>query len=324
MAIPPTDEDARSGRPGFYLADSPSWVSQYLDDCEVRLSPETVETYRKKLAIFTTWWQTHASETPLTGTVALAYDRWLTTEGTVSGRPVTERSRGLHLSAVRRWCAFLVSHARLQSNPFTRITVRRADWLSHGFLKFGEVKRLLRAFDDSDPLQFRDYLLALLMLRTGAREGELSAANLGDLSTMGQEGVLLLRSKGKQTQEPVLLRPDVKQKLDRYLLWRQQTDRLPHTAPLFVNLRAGVGSRMTPRHMRRRIKQALRRAGLTQSDLSAISLRHTAAFQALLNKAPLKSVQLMMRHESIETTKVFSRQLERLRQGGERYLDHLR
>lgn len=308
---------------GFYSSDCHTWVDQYLDDCALHLAPETVTTYKKKLATFVSWWRTHAHASPFTLKLALTYDSWLRTDWTIHGRPCTERSRGLYLSAVRQWAHYLVKQHQLQQNPFVQISVKRADWLVHGFLTFGDIKRLLQSFDHSQIEEFRDYLLMLLMLRTGAREGELSNATVGDVTSIGTEGLLTLNSKGKRRREPVLLRPDVKQKLDRYLAWRQQSRSLTPASPLFANVRTDDGVRMTPRHMRRRIKHAFQRVGLTQPNLSALSLRHAAAFQALLKKAPLSSVQMLMRHESIETTKVFERQLERVRRGGERYLDHL-
>ena len=100
---------------------------------------------------------------------------------------------------------------------------------------------------------------------------------------------------------------------------------VPPDAPLFTKDRAWrrrwegirpVGDeRLTPDDIRRRLKPYF--------NFRLMALRQTAAVHALMRGAPLDGVQEMMRHESIETTKLYKKIANRLQRGGERFLDHL-
>lgn len=297
-----------------------TWVTQFLSSCEVELATETLDTYRRKLSRFLSWWAGLAPRPLCTAQLAFRYARHLEDQAGSS------RSHNLHFAVLRRWGWYLVTQGRLETNPWQRVVPpRQPVQLSTDWLVFREIKQLLQSFDCEKLSQHRDAVLCRLMLKTGARETELARARLKDLRPIGPDGTeawLTLQSKGKQTEEPVLLVASLKQDLDDYLRRRYPSGAYPPDAPLFTTYTDDDERPMPPREMRRRITAALRRAGIKRPGITPLSLRQTAGKQALAKKAPPVAVQEMLRHEHLRTTKRLIDQEHRRATAAERFLSH--
>lgn len=305
---------------GCRLAESDYWRDRYIQEQShssetTRLSPETMATYGQKIQLFLDWWTQHAPEHALTQALAQAYQVWLLAEWT-EHRRFTKRSYGLCLSGIRRWGTFLVAQHVLAANPFRTIRgPERADSHASGFLTRPDAEHLLATFDRTRLIEHRDYVICLVMLTHGARETELAQATVGDVD--GAQ--LSLNSKGKKKREAVPLTPAVITDIQAYLAHRRALGEIvTPSSPLLAPVRTFDTPRnahMRSHEMRRRIKLALARATLTTRHLTGLSLRHTAAIQAFLDKTPFDEVQAMMRHTDKHTTKIFERRANRIRDG---------
>ena len=78
---------------------------------------------------------------------------------------------------------------------------------------------------------------------------------------------------------------------------------------------------MTTRSISRLIKNALLKADINDKRLTAHSLRHTAITNALKGGANLQEVKTMARHANINTTLIYSHNLERMANPAERFID---
>ena len=311
----------KSGRTLITPDQASTLIAAFLHERASVIADTTVATYARKLATFHEWWQQHEPTLPVSETLATRYACWLATPGTRS-----KASQGLHLSAVRQWGCFLLAAGHLSVNPFAAVSgPPRARWLRHRLLTRTNLQTLLKQFPVTTLVGQRDYLLAALMIRTGARESELAAANIGDLTEYGEEGsLLLLHSKGKAKQEPVVVRPDPSTKLWAYLRQRYPDGRFPSQDPLFTNHHPhSRGERMTTRGMRKQLKAGFKEAGLAQPHVTALSLRLSGGALAYRKGASPSELKRTMRHESIQTTQVLIDQVNRIRFGAERYLDDI-
>lgn len=295
------------------------------------LTPDTVRTYQRRLETFLTWWSTHAPARPLDARLGRDFIAWVRgARESPTGhppQPFSPLSGNLLLSAARRWCAALVQAGRLAENPFASIEgIRCPRRIRHRLLSSQDIRRILAAFRQDTLAGCRDYAIALLLLH-GARETELIAARIGDLVDLGPDVgyELLVWSKGKHRQESMVLPADVRQGLDRYLARRFPDSRhLPAEAPLFAAHRGPRENHpMSARTLRKQIQQAVRRAGLQGRRISSLAFRFSGGAQAHLRGAPARSIQRMLRHESIRRTRVLTEQVDRIRFGAERFLDHL-
>ena len=66
--------------------------------------------------------------------------------------------------------------------------------------------------------------------------------------------------------------------------------------------------------------ERLKAVGLKTSKVTAHSLRHTAGTIALLGGADLLAVKEMLRHADINTTLVYTHNLNRLSKGAEKFI----
>lgn len=157
----------------------------------------------------------------------------------------------------------------------------------------------------------RDYALVNLLMRAGLRTVEAQRADVGDLRTVGVKRVLFVQGKGHDDKdEYVVLTPEAAAPLDHYLSMRKGES---ESAPLFAATgNRNKGGRMTTRSMSRICKEAFREAGIDSDRITAHSLRHTAVTAALLGGATVQEAQAMARHANINTTMIYSHNIDRL------------
>lgn len=301
------------------LAQAPLLVAAFLLSVDASLRPETIQTYQKKLKVFMDWWRRDGTDEPFTTSLAREYHRWL--KHRLARREISKRSLGLFLSALRRWSAYLMAQGHVAEDPCAGMAgPGEAKGRTHSYLTLAEIKTLLGVFNHTHALDLRDYVLCYLMLKTAVRPVEVARANVGDLENRGMVDILWLYRKGtdERTDWTELL-PEVKSALNAYLATRPG---VAPDAPLFVTHDRRGTRRLSVVEIRRRVVFALERAKLKRHSVSSLSLRHTAAIQAIRHHAPMLAVQRLMRHESLRTTQVFEEQLRSVRCGAERYLKY--
>ncbi len=218
--------------------------------------PETRGTYERALREFVRWFA-------LDGDVRFSiadierYKRHLTIRKKLS--PV---SVSTYLTAVRRFCEFLVSHGILKENPARSVGGNeRPRSHSRDTLTPGEVDRLLECVERIDERGKRDLAMIRLMLGCALSEIELIRADIRDLRTSGGQAALLVQGKGHSAKdELVFLSDDVHAALREYLDQRRSTN---PSEPLFSSTGNRTrGERMTTRGVRDRINACLERAGI--------------------------------------------------------------
>lgn len=148
---------------------------------------------------------------------------------------------------------------------------------------------------------------------------ELHRANLEDYVRKGESGLLYVHGKGREERDSfVVLVPDLTAPMDRYVALRGIT---AAQSPLFISNKPSCkGSRLSVRGIQTIITSYLKKAGIKRKRLTAYSLRHTAATEALTNGADLKSVKEMMRHKSMNTTEKYVHLVRRVEGGAENYI----
>ena len=138
----------------------------------------------------------------------------------------------------------------------------------------------------------------------------------------GAQAVLYVQGKGREQKDDfVVLTDSAVRPIYAYLSMRKERDR---EAPLFASLsNKTMGQRLKTRSLREIVKRAMRLAGFDDDRLTTHSLRHTAVTLALLGGASLQQAQSMARHTNINTTLVYSHNLDRVSQAGEFAVDRM-
>lgn len=177
----------------------------------------------------------------------------------------------------------------IEKNPMNKIKQIRVE------------KRVKKPFKDVDLEKLRYgaadniRLTALLevLLSTGCRISEVSGMNRNDLE--GDE--IVVYGKGKK-ERTVYLNAKARLALERYLSTRTDDKK-----PMFVSMDK-PHNRLQVSQMGKEIRELGRLCGI--NDTHPHRFRRTAATLALNRGMPIDQVQLMLGHESIETTTLYA------------------
>ncbi|HVK40576.1 MAG TPA: tyrosine-type recombinase/integrase [Candidatus Kapabacteria bacterium] len=275
---------------------------ELVDHCESFIvglagkAPETRGTYQRSLRKFLNWFPVD-SRFHFQRRDVERYRRFL-----VEKEHLKEASVGTYLTALRRFCQYLIDIGVLAENPASEVIGgRRPERHSRSHLTYEEVELLLDAIDASTLVGARDLALIQLMLGCALSERECRLADVGDIIRRGRPAIRV-QGKGRTVKdETVPMPPIVLASIDEYLERRfaGASGVIDPEAPLFVSLsNHGLGERMQARGMREAINRRLVDSGVKRDrtrTLTAFSLRHTAGLMMVDSGASLEELMSRMR-----------------------------
>lgn len=222
-----------------------------------------------------------------------------------------------YITSVKRFYAFLEENGACKNVAKKVKKVHEDKNFKKDCLTVQQAKTVLGTIDTSTLTGKRNYALMCLLLYTGLRTIEVSRATVGDIRNKGNATVLYVQGKGHTEKDTFVVLPErVQNAINDYLGARK--DSVKDDSPLFEC----TGNRATnkPLHVKsisRIVKGIFKDNGLVSERLTAHSTRHTACTLALLSGASLQDVQQMARHQNINTTLIYSHNINRLSNNAE-------
>lgn len=278
-------------------------------------APKTVETYTKALKQFFNFLQERGIDFPQRADV-LNYKEELQTRGY---KPTTIQN---YITAVKVFFNW-TSQEGLYSNIAEHVKGAKLDHeFKKDYLSGKQLKAISENMNTEDLQGKRDYAIYRLMSNCGLRDIEISRANVEDLRTRGDNTVLYIQGKGREEKNEFIIVGEKTEKAIRdYLIARGE---YKDGDPLFISLSNHAhGGRLSTRSISRTMKNTLKDAGFNSSRITAHSLRHSAATNAILAGKSLPEVQQFMRHTSLNTTMIYNHSLEKDRNTCAKALDEL-
>lgn len=162
-----------------------------------------------------------------------------------------------------------------------------------------EVQRLLGAFPYGREPR-RGYAIVRCALDMGLRAGEIANLSIDDIDW--REGTVTLKGTKSRRQDILPLPMATGQALADYL--QHERPATPSRA-IFVRRRDSRDIQITTAAVQKVIHHACQRAGLP--DAGAHLLRHTLACRLVENGSSLKEVADVLRHRSLETTRIYAK-----------------
>jgi integrase/recombinase XerD len=202
------------------------------------------------------------------------------------------RSIARSVSAIRSFYKFLLTDGKIKANPLIEIEIPRFKAPIPRVLSEEEMVRLLRLpFDQR--LALRDATVLELLYATGLRVSELIGLKRSDVNL--EAGFLV--ASGKRSKERIV--PIGSYAREVIKLYLEQIK--PKGPFLFPNR---LGKPVT----RQAVWKLIRKYGilLEQGKLYPHMLRHTFATHLLEGGADLRSVQILLGHEDISTTQIYT------------------
>ena len=296
------DSSSSSASPGLTLSlrelrqHRQAFEEEYLKE----KSDETVGTYRRSLNTFQKWFVAHHGRFRFTEDDVRAYKTYLMEE-----RELSQVSVSTYLTAIRRFCQYLVDIGELEENPAKGVKGnRRPDTHSRSVLTESDIEALKEVLDEASQIDKRDTAMVYLMLYAGLSEIEIVRANVEDMEHTLMGPVLRVQGKGRSVKDQQApLDEPVVEKLEAYLDTRSN---LKPEDPLFVSHgHRSRGKRLNTRSIRSRVNGYLKTAGVKRKGVTPHSLTHTAALIWLNDGMPLEEVKQRMRHGTLDTTMIY-------------------
>jgi integrase/recombinase XerD len=209
-------------------------------------------------------------------------------------------SSNRRLAVLRRFYHYALRNGQIQIDPCLKLKSAKQPPRFPKTLSEQHVESLLAAPDVMTPLGLRDRTMLEVMYASGLRVSELVTLKISDL--FFEEGFLKITGKGnKQRFVPIGLSTQKIILNYKNFIRTHLPIQKGHEDTLFLNRR---GKQLTRAMVFTIIKDLALKIDLKKT-ISPHTFRHSFATHLLENGADLRSIQLMLGHESITTTEVY-------------------
>ncbi len=215
-------------------------------------------------------------------------------------KEVNPRSQARIISGLKSFFSYLIFEDYRNDNPLELIETPRTGRKLPDTLAVEEIDNLINAIDLSQPEGERNRAILETLYSCGLRVSELVALKISDL--FFDEGFIKITGKGnKQRFVPI---GNLTQKFIEIYSNNNRNQlniKKGHEDTLFLNRR---GKQLSRAMIFTIIKDLAVKINLNKS-ISPHTFRHSFATHLLENGADLRSIQLMLGHESITTTEIY-------------------
>ena len=215
-------------------------------------------------------------------------------------KTVNARSQSRLISGLRSFFDYLIFEGYRETNPLELIESPKIGRKLPDTLSIQEIDKIVASIDLSNPQGERNRAIIETLYSCGLRVSELTYLKISDL--FFDEGFIKVTGKGdKQRFVPI------GNSTQKYISIYKNEVR-PHiqiieafSDTLFLNRR---GKQLSRAMIFAIVKQLAEKAGIHKT-ISPHTFRHSFSTHLLENCADLRSIQLMLGHESITTTEIY-------------------
>ncbi len=274
------------------------WVQQYLDHVALVAgrSANTLSAYRRELDRYMSFCSKHGVTDPKEISPPIVSDF----VAMLSGEGLAPASVARGLSAVKSFHKYLVQQDAAKQNPARPIRTPRLPRKLPDVLSVRQMQMLLDAPESSDAHFLRDQAILATLYGCGLRVSEAASLAVDDIDFRAG----FVRVRGKGNKERLVPFGTMTQKaLQQYLRSPKRRDAESGTRDhVFLSQKGGPLSRMGLWLIVRR--HALK-AGLGER-IHPHTFRHSFATHLVEGGADLRSVQMMLGHQSVSTTQIYT------------------
>lgn len=211
------------------------------------------------------------------------------------------RSQARLISGLKRFFDYLIFEKTRADNPMSLIESPKIGQKLPEVLSLSEIDKMIACIDLSHPQGERNRAIIETLYACGLRVSELTNLKLSDL--FFEEGFIKVHGKGRKDRFVPINLSAVKF-INLYIdsVRLHQKPKLGESDILFLNRR---GHRLTRAMIFTMIKHLAKEANI-KKNVSPHTFRHSFATHLLENGADLRAIQMMLGHESIITTEIYT------------------
>lgn len=217
-----------------------------------------------------------------------------------NGKKYAVRSQARILSGIKSFYEFMIEEEWIEINPTTLISAPKIGSNIPDTLSTKEIDKIIAAIDLSAAHGERNRAIIELLYGCGLRVSELTEIKISDLF-FDEDFIRVLGKGNKQRLVPIAAYTQRIINIYKDQVRVHQKIQPKFSDHLFLNNRGGKLTRVMIFTI---IKKYVELAGI-KKNISPHTFRHSFATHLLENGADLRSIQLMLGHESITTTEIY-------------------
>ena len=218
-----------------------------------------------------------------------------------TAKKLSPHTQARRLSGLRSFFDYLIFESYRKSNPTDLIEAPKLGRKIPDVLSIDEIELMINQIDLSHPQGHRNRAILELLYGSGIRVSELTELNLSNL--FFKEDMIRVTGKGNK-QRLVPMGGVTKKYLKLYInnsRFQQEVDPKDQDI-VFINRR---GNSLTRQMIFKIIKELAIKSNI-KKQVGPHTFRHSFATHLLENGADLRTIQILMGHESITTTEVYT------------------
>ena len=210
------------------------------------------------------------------------------------------RSQARSISALKSYFNYLIFEGHIQKSPISEIESPKLDKKLPEVLTETEITKLIESYDLNDNFGQRNRTIIEVLYGTGIRVSELINLKLSNI--FFEENIMKITGKGNK-ERFVPLGNIALNEIKQYLKIRNKNIIDTKSSDIVFLNRYGRG--LTRSMIFKIISDSYKKVGLDKK-ISPHTLRHSFATHLLKNGADLRTIQLILGHESITTTEIYT------------------
>ena len=264
----------------------------------------TIKNARYELQKFITFMEQETAPTldNLTRDILYEYQQELAFKISSKGKLLSLRTQGQCLSIIKAFTRFLKEQDYMILDPGDVIKLpKKPKRLPKVILNTTELKKIMEVADIRTNRGYRNRVMLEILYDTAIRRSELAGIKINNLDLYS--GFIHVRGKGDKDRV-VPMSERVCRLVENYMVMVRPTY-LQNKDPGYLILNRW-GQRMDPNSVWAVVKRCAYLAGI-KKNVSTHTFRHTCATHMLKNGAPVRHIQEMLGHESLESTQIYTR-----------------
>lgn len=260
------------------------------------LSQNSINSYEYDLNLFKSYLKSNSINISPLECDSETIKRYLYSE--LSTKKTRSMARGI--SALKSYYNYLVFENLIKISPLSDIDTPKLEKKLPEVLTENEILKIINSIDDNHPFSIRNRAIIEVLYGTGIRVSELIDIKLSNI--FFEEKILKVKGKGDK-ERFVPIGNVASNSIKIYLEERINNKIEPkYSDVLFLNR---YGRQLTRAMIFKIIKDLCEISGI-EKKISPHTLRHSFATHMLKNGADLRSIQLILGHENINTTEIYT------------------
>ena len=218
-----------------------------------------------------------------------------------SSKKNSPRSQARKISGLKSFFKFLVFEGYLKSSPMSNIESPKLGRKLPDILNVEEISQMISSINIKEKFGQRNKTIIEILYGTGIRVSELIELNISNI--FFKENLIRVLGKGdKERFVPIGLK--AKKSIIDYINNDRKYQKIEESSNDILIL-SRYGKKITRHMIFTLIKNISKKSGITKK-ISPHTFRHSFASHLLKNGADLRTIQLILGHENITTTEIYT------------------